>query len=91
MWHLLVTLVFFIFCNVVSCAASSQANNTIQWAWISGSNSSLQPGVYGSQGVPNASNLPGARYGAVGWFDSSTQALWLFGGFGLAANDNPGV
>jgi N-acetylneuraminic acid mutarotase len=57
--------------------------STGDWTWMSGSNSALQPGVYGTQGVPAAGNVPGARYGAVSWMDASGD-LWLFGGFGYA-------
>lgn len=54
-------------------------NNT--WTWIGGSNSSVNvPAVYGTKGVSGASNHPGSRVGAVGWYDSSARALWLFGG-----------
>ena len=40
-----------------------------------------QPGVYGTQGVTAASNVPGARDSAVSWMDRSGN-LWLFGGSG---------
>jgi hypothetical protein len=51
------------------------------WTWVSGSNTFDSIGVYGTQGTPSASNIPGARFGALGWTDSSGN-LWLFGGFG---------
>ena len=51
------------------------------WTWVSGSNTVDQTGNYGTKGVPAASNVPGARYGAVSWRDSSDN-LWLFGGAG---------
>ena len=54
---------------------------TKQWAWISGSNTKNAAGVYGTQGVPAAANIPGGRSGAVSWIDSSGN-LWLFGGYG---------
>ena len=60
-----------------------------QWTWIGGSSavpSSCspyttcgQPGVYGSLGTPAPANVPGGRYGANSWTDSSGN-LWLFGG-----------
>lgn len=56
-----------------------------QWTWINGSN--VAPGangVYGTLGVPSASNQPGARQGAVTWADGSNN-LWLFGGHAYAA------
>jgi N-acetylneuraminic acid mutarotase len=54
--------------------------STGEWTWISGSNSAKQPGVYGTKGVPAASNVPGARDRAVSWTDTSGN-LWLFGGY----------
>jgi hypothetical protein len=56
-----------------------------QWTWVSGSNQADATGVYGNQGVPSASNTPGARLYAVQWTDASGN-LWLFGGEG-APND----
>ena len=46
---------------------------------MSGSNSAGQTGLYGTPGVASSSNVPGARFLAVSWIDSSDQ-LWLFGG-----------
>jgi len=75
------------------------------WAWVSGSNvnalTSPAPGVYGTQGLPSTTNVPGARDSAAGWADRSGN-LWLFGGYGYdstgtfgALNDlwrfNPGT
>jgi N-acetylneuraminic acid mutarotase len=56
-----------------------------EWIWVSGSNTVSQVGVYGTQGTPNPSNVPGARGGAVSWIDSSGN-LWLFGGWGYGSN-----
>ena len=56
----------------------------MNWTWISGSSSANQGGVYGTQGIPNAANVPGARFAAVSWIDASGN-LWLFGGEGLDA------
>ena len=50
-----------------------------EWAWIAGSNLVGQSGSYGTQGTPAASNIPGARYAAVGWTDDAGD-FWLFGG-----------
>jgi N-acetylneuraminic acid mutarotase len=50
-----------------------------EWTWISGSDFPGQPGVYGTQGVPDAANVPGARFGAVSWLGTDGK-LWLFGG-----------
>jgi hypothetical protein len=57
-----------------------------EWAWMGGSSAvpsySGQPGVYGTMGTPAAGNIPGGRYGASTWTDSSGN-LWLFGGDGF--------
>ncbi|MGB8960326.1 MAG: kelch repeat-containing protein, partial [Candidatus Aminicenantales bacterium] len=52
---------------------------TLEWTWVSGSNTVDQTGVYGTQGTAASSNVPGAREGAVSWTDSVGR-LWLFGG-----------
>jgi N-acetylneuraminic acid mutarotase len=57
------------------------------WTWVSGSNVISQAGVYGTNGTPSSSNVPGARNSAVSWADNS-GSLWLFGGFG---NDSSGT
>ena len=44
-----------------------------------------RPGVYGTLGTPAPGNVPGGRYGAVSWTDSSGH-LWLFGGYGVPSN-----
>jgi len=49
------------------------------WTWMSGSNTPGAAGVYGTQGIAAAGNVPGERDYAVSWTDSSGN-LWLFGG-----------
>ncbi|NHI94458.1 MAG: hypothetical protein EAX96_18350 [Candidatus Lokiarchaeota archaeon] len=51
------------------------------WTWVSGNDTSDKPGIYGTQGVADAANVPGARYGGVSWTDIGGN-LWLFGGWG---------
>jgi N-acetylneuraminic acid mutarotase len=54
-----------------------------QWTWLGGSNVvPVTGGTYGTQNVPAAGNLPGARFGAASWTDASGN-FWLFGGSGL--------
>lgn len=53
---------------------------TKQWRWVSGSGTAGALGVYGTQGVAAAANVPGARYGQTGWTDQSGN-FWLFGGY----------
>ena len=52
-----------------------------EWAWMGGTGSANQPGIYGVLGTPASANAPGARYHAATWTDSSGN-LWLFGGYG---------
>ncbi|MHB8847837.1 MAG: Kelch repeat-containing protein [Burkholderiales bacterium] len=49
------------------------------WTWVSGSNTANAIGIYGTQGVAAAGNVPGARGGSVSWTDTADN-LWLFGG-----------
>jgi N-acetylneuraminic acid mutarotase len=62
--------------------------STSIWAWISGSaviSNGGQPGMYGTMGTPNGTtNVPGGRYEAASWIDSSGN-LWLSGGQGNGA------
>jgi N-acetylneuraminic acid mutarotase len=62
---------------------------TNQWTWIKGDNTVDQAGVYGMQGVADAINRPGARYGSRTWTDGGGN-LWLFGGYGLDSSSTTG-
>jgi Galactose oxidase, central domain len=55
-----------------------------QWTWISGNNVGNQTGVYGTQTAAAAANFPGARWGAAGWTDASSN-LWFYGGWGYGS------
>ena len=46
---------------------------------MSGSDQIDEAGVYGTKGVADAANVPGARNDSVSWIDASGD-LWLFGG-----------
>jgi N-acetylneuraminic acid mutarotase len=59
--------------------------STNEWAWISGSSKYNQSGIYGTLGTPAAANIPGSRFSALSWTDSSGD-FWLFGGYGYDAN-----
>lgn len=48
-----------------------------QWTWMGGSNTPSQTPVYGSMGVPSATNIPGASYTFVSWKDGSGN-FWLY-------------
>jgi len=49
------------------------------WAWMSGSNTGGAASVYGTQGVPDAANVPSARIYSMASSDAEGN-LWLFGG-----------
>jgi N-acetylneuraminic acid mutarotase len=52
-----------------------------QWTWVSGSNIVNSIGVYGTQGVAAATNVPGARWSSASWTDAIGN-FYLFGGEG---------
>ncbi len=52
---------------------------TLEWTWISGSDQTDQVGIYGTKGVPDPSNVPGARAYPIRWTDANGK-FWLFGG-----------
>jgi len=60
-----------------------------QWTWVGGEDVVNAVGVYGTLGTAAASNLPGARYSASSWIDSSGN-LWLFGGVGYDSTGSVG-
>jgi hypothetical protein len=59
--------------------------STLLWTWVGGSNTTGQPGVYGTQGTAAAANIPGARAEAVSFLDRHGN-FWLFGGYGLSSS-----
>jgi N-acetylneuraminic acid mutarotase len=67
----------------------SATGDTGEWTWMGGSNIGNQPGLYGAQGTPDPTNIPGGRDAAVGWTDASGN-FWLFGGIGQDADNNFG-
>jgi Galactose oxidase, central domain len=59
------------------------------WEWVGGPNTINNFGVYGTQGVASTGNMPGSRYAATSWIDSSGN-FWLFGGVGYGATGGTG-
>jgi len=57
--------------------------NDSTWTWMSGSSTASQPGMYGTKGSASINNVPGARIGAFGFYDSLRGDIWLFGGNGF--------
>jgi hypothetical protein len=49
------------------------------WTWMNGSQITNQPSVYGTMGIEDPVNTPGARMVYSRWKDSSGN-LWLYGG-----------
>jgi hypothetical protein len=52
------------------------------WTYVSGFYLRHEFGRYGTKGVPDASNVPGARSEGATWIDANGR-LWLFGGYGF--------
>ncbi len=81
---------FWIFCGIGYTTANSGYLNDLwkydptlnQWAWMQGSQLTLQNGIYGTQGVPSIFNMPGSRIQTSGWIDNSNN-IWLSGGYGM--------
>lgn len=75
-----------------------------EWAWMGGSNtvttsvicagSTTTPcaerGIYGTLGVPDAGNIPGARQQGFAWTDEN-GAFWLYGGQGEDSTGQSGL
>ncbi len=55
------------------------------WYWISGSNGSNFPAIYGTPGIPSNTNVPSHRKMEATWADPS-GTLWLWGGASSAGN-----
>ena len=74
--------------------------STNLWTWMGGSSSLAStcagaapcghPGVYGSIGTPQATNIPGGRESAITWTDSS-GSFWMYGGSGFDSTQTQGV
>ena len=61
-----------------------------QWAWVTGSKFVNQNGVYGTQGMLDPGNIPGARFVTARWVDANGN-VWLFGGFGVSGGVESGL
>jgi N-acetylneuraminic acid mutarotase len=58
-----------------------------QWTWVGGPATVCSEGVYGTQGVAAATNIPGARTAGIKWTDASGN-VWLYGGGGCDSADD---
>jgi N-acetylneuraminic acid mutarotase len=73
--------------DIVSAWFNIGANPAGEWTWMGGNNdyaNDIRAGWYGTWGIPDAANIPGARIHAMTWTDLSGN-LWLFGGMGFDA------
>ncbi|NHI94388.1 MAG: hypothetical protein EAX96_17985, partial [Candidatus Lokiarchaeota archaeon] len=59
------------------------------WTWVSGNYLAEDKGTYGTKGVADPANVPGARYASASWTDASGN-FWLFGGHGYANTSSDG-
>jgi hypothetical protein len=62
------------------------------WAWIKGSNTGSDNGVYGPETRPYSTNvnwIPGGRSSATYWVDGQNQ-FWMFGGEGYDSTSTTG-
>lgn len=53
--------------------------STNQWVWINGETTPWTVPVYGTKGIPDVLNKPGARTESATWRDNNGN-LWLYGG-----------
>jgi hypothetical protein len=61
------------------------------WTWMSGADVVNQTAIYGIQGAPAISNVPGARWSPAAWNDVDVlgnNRFWIFGGQGFDATGN---
>jgi N-acetylneuraminic acid mutarotase len=67
--------------GVVSSVANSDVKISCSgpWTWVGGAAAANAAGVYGTQGIAAAGNVPGARGSSVSWTDGAGN-FWLFGG-----------
>lgn len=71
---------------------NSTAGQPGTWAWIKGSNTGAQNGIYGDERFPYKTFenwTPGGRSNSTHWVDHNNQ-LWLFGGLGYDSTSTTG-
>jgi hypothetical protein len=63
------------------------------WAWVKGSNTGAQNGIYGDELYPYKTfeiYTPGGRSNGTQWVDRRNNQLWLFGGLGYDSTSTTG-
>ena len=61
-----------------------------EWTWVGGSNTVNATGVYGTQGLPAKTNVPGGRFGPATWTDANGN-LWKLGGWVNLGSNHTGT
>lgn len=79
-----VVFVAFLLCATFS---SAQIVPNTPWTWMKGDNTVDHFGEYGTQGIADSTNKPGARSISSTWRDKSGN-LWLFGGMGFGTTES---
>lgn len=57
----------------------------VNWTWVKGSGKQNQISLFGEQGIPSSSNLPGSRFYPAVWHDPDGY-VHIYGGVGNDAN-----
>jgi hypothetical protein len=63
---------------------------TLEWTWMSGSDSCDPRGIYGTKNAEDLQNFPGGRTYSSSWYDPNGK-FWLFGGWGPDTDNNWGA
>ncbi len=101
-YALFCTLLLMVLCTAPAAACDQNNYPTSSWIWMGGGSTVgpglYNPSVYGTQGVPDAANIPGSRYYSQSWTNNNNQCwtdkkgnLWLYGGYGYDANGQMGL
>jgi Kelch motif. len=78
---ILLASIILLFCTNLLCAQS------VDWAWVEGSDRGNSTGVFGTKGVADIANECPARYQAAYWMDKDGN-FWVFGGSNNGGNLN---
>ncbi len=79
------TLLLLAVCPAFCSDLDAQINSNTSWIWMHGDDAAGQNGVYGTPGVPAATNKPGGRTMPVSW-TTRDGYMWMFGGYGNSSS-----
>lgn len=74
-------VLFFLFISSFFTECCAQWSTGTSLTWMKGDNTINQSGVYGTKGIADPTNKPGARDYSATWTDAN-NTLWMFGGYG---------